>query len=334
MARTHTATSTLILSRSDVVDLLSLRDCIEAAERAFRLHAEGRTFGPGVLGIRAADGSFHIKAAGLTGERSYFAAKTNANFPGNPSRVGLPTIQGAVLLADASTGEPLAVMDSASVTALRTGAATAVAAKLLARRDARTATIVGCNAQGEVQLAAIAAVLPLQHAWVLDTEHARAERLAAHASASLWCARRGHERPPSGASPERRVRHLHVGASRVPDRAGCRAGNLHCRGRRGQPGEAGAGAGARRLRQLTPREFVDGLALGQLTPGPVLMLAAYVIGVMAVALARMAPYAAPDWPAAAALIVTAIVLVLWRLAPLKVMAGGSVFGASSGPSHG
>jgi chromate transporter len=133
-----------------------------------------------------------------------------------------------------------------------------------------------------------------------------------------------------------------------------------------------------RLHWLTPREFVDGLALGQLTPGPVLMLAAYVgykvlgvsgalvaatasflpsfafmlgllpvferirdlrwaravmqglipgvIGVMAVALVRMMPDAAPDPPAVAALMVTAAVLILWRLAPLKVMAAGSVFG--------
>jgi ornithine cyclodeaminase/alanine dehydrogenase-like protein (mu-crystallin family) len=71
------------------------------------------------------------------------------------------------------------------VTALRTGAATAVAAKFLARRDARTATIVGCGVQGELQLAAIAAVLPLERAWVLDTDYARAEGMAARASASL-----------------------------------------------------------------------------------------------------------------------------------------------------
>jgi alanine dehydrogenase len=185
VARAATARSTLILSRSDVLELLSLRDCIEAVEEAFRLHAEGRTFGPGVLGIRATHGSFHIKAAGLMGERGYFAAKTNANFPNNPGQFGLPTIQGAVLVADAGTGEPLAVMDSASVTALRTGAATAVAAKFLARRDARTATIVGAGAQGEIQLAAIAAILPLRHVWVLDTDHARAERLAGYAASNL-----------------------------------------------------------------------------------------------------------------------------------------------------
>jgi alanine dehydrogenase len=174
-----------ILSRVDVSELLTLADCIAAVEHAFRLHAEGRTLGPGILGIPAPGGGFHIKAAGLAGERSYFAAKTNANFPDNAQRFGLPTIQGTIVLADAQTGTPLAIMDSASVTALRTGAATAVATKFLARPDARIATIVGCGVQGEIQLAAIAAVLALQRAWVLDTDQARAEALAARAAAHL-----------------------------------------------------------------------------------------------------------------------------------------------------
>lgn len=175
----------LVLSRRDVLDLLTLPDCIGAVERAFRLHAEGRTLGPGVLGVPAVDGGFHIKAAGLIGDRSYFAAKTNANFPQNPRRFGLPTIQGTIVLADASTGVPLAIIESGSVTALRTAAATAVAASFLARRDARTATIVGCGVQGELQLAAIAAVLPLQRAWALDADHERAESMAVRAAASL-----------------------------------------------------------------------------------------------------------------------------------------------------
>ena len=174
---------TLVLSRTDVLELLSLPDCIDAVERAFRLHAEGRTLGPGVLSVHASGGGFHIKAAGLVGERSYFAAKTNGNFSDNPRRWGLPTIQGTIVLADAVNGTPLALMDSGSVTALRTGAATAVAAKFLARPDAHTATIVGCGVQGEVQLAAIAAVLPLRRIMLVDIDHARAEDLAARASA-------------------------------------------------------------------------------------------------------------------------------------------------------
>ncbi len=175
----------LALSRRDVLDLLPLPDCIDAVERAFRLHAEGRTLPPGVLAVHAGDGSFHIKAAGLVGARAYFAAKTNGNFPDNPRRFGRPTIRGTVVLADAANGEPLALMDSASVTVLRTGAATAVAAKFLARPDARTATLVGCGAQGESQLAAVAAVLPLDRAWVLDADHGRAEALADRAGARL-----------------------------------------------------------------------------------------------------------------------------------------------------
>lgn len=50
----------LVLSRRDVLDLLTLRDCIDAVEAAFRLHGEGRSLGPGVLGVPAGDGGFHI----------------------------------------------------------------------------------------------------------------------------------------------------------------------------------------------------------------------------------------------------------------------------------
>ena len=178
----------LALSRSDVLDLLTLPDCVEAVQEAFRLHAAGRTLGPGVLGVPSADGGFHIKAAGLAGERRYFAAKINGNFPENPRRTGLPAIQGTVVLADADNGQPLAVMESGSVTALRTGAATAVAARFLARPDSRTATVAGCGVQGELQLAAIAAVLPLTSVRLFDTDYARAESLAQRAAAMLGIA--------------------------------------------------------------------------------------------------------------------------------------------------
>jgi alanine dehydrogenase len=175
----------LALSRADVLELLTLRECIDVVEQAFRLHAQGHTLGPGVLSLPTTGGGFHIKAAGLVGERPYFAAKTNGNFPDNPRRCGLPTIQGLVVLADAENGSPLAVIESGSVTALRTAGATGVAARYLARPDSRTATIVGCGIQGELQLAAVAAVLPLERAWLVDTDHARAEDMAARATARL-----------------------------------------------------------------------------------------------------------------------------------------------------
>jgi ornithine cyclodeaminase/alanine dehydrogenase-like protein (mu-crystallin family) len=177
--------ATLVLTRSDVAELLTLGDCIAAVERAFRAHVDGRTLGPGVLGVHAHDGGFHIKAAGLLEERSYFAAKTNANFPENPGRFGLPVIQGTVVLSDASNGALLAVLESGSITALRTGAATGVAAKRLARPDARSATIVGCGVQGRTQLEALVAVLPLERVRLVDVDAGRARALAQHAEEVL-----------------------------------------------------------------------------------------------------------------------------------------------------
>ena len=176
---------TLLLNRSDVADLLPIEACIEAVEGAFKLHGEGRADPPGILGMRAKEGSFHVKAGFLDLGRRYFAAKTNANFPGNPARFGLPTIQGVVLLADADQGTPLALMDSGEITSLRTGAATAVAARHLSRADAKVVTICGCGLQGRAQLRALAAVRPLTRAYAVDRDHARAVAFAREMSSAL-----------------------------------------------------------------------------------------------------------------------------------------------------
>ena len=117
--------------------------------------------------------------------RSYFAAKTNANFPGTRDRFGLPTIQGIVLLFDAESGVPLAAIDSIEITILRTGAATAVAARRLARPDSRAITVAGCGEQGRVQLAALMGVLPIETVLVFDADPDRARRFAEERSREL-----------------------------------------------------------------------------------------------------------------------------------------------------
>src|SRR5260370_20153626 len=96
------AVDTLLLTRSDVADLLDLDACIAAVEAAFRAH--GATRPPtGVLGMPVPGGGFHIKAGVLeAGGRPYFAAKTNAYFPDNPTHHRLPTIPGAIVLAHAA----------------------------------------------------------------------------------------------------------------------------------------------------------------------------------------------------------------------------------------
>ncbi len=179
---------TLVLTRRDVSALLTLDECISAVENAFRLHAEGKTLPPGVLGVHAKDGGFHIKAAGLLGERSYFAVKSNGNFMHNRARHNLPTIQGVVILCDAERGTPLAVMDSMEITTLRTGAATAVAAKHLARTDAKRVGICGCGNQGRVQLRALARVRRVEEVRAFDVDELQAQHFAEEMSRELGIA--------------------------------------------------------------------------------------------------------------------------------------------------
>ena len=175
----------IFLDSAEVRGLLSMSACIAAVERAFRLHGEGKAPAPGVLGIHAEHGTFHIKAGVLDLERPYFAAKTNANFPGNVERHGLPTIQGVIALFDAARGTPLAILDSREITSLRTGAATAVAAKYLARDDASIAMICGCGVQGRTQLAAVASVRALTRAYAVDRHRENAQRFAREMSNEL-----------------------------------------------------------------------------------------------------------------------------------------------------
>jgi alanine dehydrogenase len=156
------------LAKADVERLLTPQTCIAAVEDAFRQHALGAVPAPGILGMHAGKGGFHVKA-GFLG--SYFAAKVNANFPGNTD---LPTIQGAVILFDATNGRPLAVMDSGSITALRTAAASAVAAKYLARKDCDTLLICGCGGQAASQLQALKCVTTPKRVLAYDRDRARA----------------------------------------------------------------------------------------------------------------------------------------------------------------
>ena len=175
----------LLLTSREVQTLLTLDECIQAVEHAFRCQGEGKTATPGVLSMHAHDGAFHVKAGFLDLGRQYFAAKVNGNFPQNGNRFGLPTIQGIVVLCDSENGTPLAVMDSREITSLRTGAATAVAARYLARSNSSTATICGCGNQGRVQLRAIARVCRLRTAFAYDSSTEHAARFARDMTSEL-----------------------------------------------------------------------------------------------------------------------------------------------------
>ena len=186
---TRGAATAIILARGDVRRLLDMPGCIDAVETAFRRHAHALSIPPGVLGAHVEGGGFHVKTAGMLAlgddEPPVFAAKINANFPGNPDRHGLPTIQGVLVLFDAHDGRPIALIDSAEITSIRTAAATAVAAKYLARDVPSTVTVCGCGEQSRHQLRALACVRTLRRVLAFDLDAGKAERLAALAHADL-----------------------------------------------------------------------------------------------------------------------------------------------------
>jgi len=168
----------IILSQQDLRASMRFGDYVEAVAEGFRLLAEGRCTSPVPTQIDVAHGAFHVKPGSLPRGPGYVAVKINGNFPDNRARHNLPTIQGAVLLADASNGRPLALLDSLEITLQRTAAATAVAARHLARPDARTATICGCGAQAPLQLAALRHGLDLRRVFVWDIDLAAARDFA------------------------------------------------------------------------------------------------------------------------------------------------------------
>lgn len=170
-----------VLSRLEIEALLDMQSCIDAVEQAFRARGEGGRASSGTIGLELEDGSLHAKLGTLTLSRPYAVAKVNANFPGNPVRYDLPTIQGVLLLFDASNGKPLASMDSGLITAMRTAATTAVAAKYLALRRASSIAFIGCGIQARAHLEALRLVRGIERLTVFDLNRTAADRFAADA---------------------------------------------------------------------------------------------------------------------------------------------------------
>jgi alanine dehydrogenase len=163
--------------------LLPMRDCIAALDAALAASVRDpvQSF---VGGAKARDGKFHLKAALSGGDRPLFAAKINANYPRNPEH-GRPTIQGVLVLFDATTGEPLATMDSGAITAIRTAAATAVAARHLTPEDASSLGIVGCGVQAFHHVEAFHVVRRIGRVTLFDSDMGRADALRRRVSMEL-----------------------------------------------------------------------------------------------------------------------------------------------------
>ena len=167
-----------VLSAEDVAKLLPMRDCIQVMRDALASLARGKALVPLRMVMRMPDASGflgvmpgQIDADG--GREGALGMKAVSVFPGNARR-GIDTHQGAVLLFEADTGRLSALMDGATITAIRTAAVSGVATDLLARKDAAELAILGAGVQARTHLEAIAAVRPIRRVrvWSRNPEHA------------------------------------------------------------------------------------------------------------------------------------------------------------------
>lgn len=163
---------------------LSMREIISALETMFLEKAEGRVEMPPKIGVHTMPDAFiHAMPAAISAQKSA-GIKWVGGYPGN-TKLGLPYITGVLILNDYDTGIPLALMDCTWITAQRTGAATALSAKYLARPDSATVGILGCGVQGRSNLEALQLLFPVKNVFAYDTHPDRARTYAQEMQSSL-----------------------------------------------------------------------------------------------------------------------------------------------------
>jgi len=141
-------------------DAVPMADLLDAIDAAFRDVAAGRDRSPMRIRLEMGHGDLLLMPGLRAGGRGA-AVKLVTVMPGNADR-GLPTVQAVVVWFDAGSGEPLAILDGTTVTAMRTGAASGVATRLLARIDASVLALFGCGAQAAWQVRAVMAARPIR----------------------------------------------------------------------------------------------------------------------------------------------------------------------------
>jgi len=161
----------LILSKTQIVSLLTMRECIEAVEGAFRELAVGSAIMPTrvSLSMEANEGWLGLMPAFLSKAKS-LTTKIVTVYPRNASQHGLPNVLALIVLNDPETGRVEAIMDGSYITAMRTGAVGGVATKYLARKSATSLGIFGCGVQARTQLEAVREVREIKSVMVYDSD--------------------------------------------------------------------------------------------------------------------------------------------------------------------
>lgn len=175
----------LILSGNEVRRALSMRDAIQAVRSAMARLSAGECIVPerAHMDVQEHSGVALVMPSCVPADER-MSVKVITLYDRNPER-GMPRIQAVVLLFDAATGAPLAMMDGGVLTAIRTGAGSGVATDLLARLDSRRVAVFGAGQQARTQLEAVCCVRSIASAAVYDPDEAAARRFANEMTESL-----------------------------------------------------------------------------------------------------------------------------------------------------
>lgn len=157
-----------IISKKEVENSLTMRGAIEIVREAFIELSTGTAIIPPRihLSVEKRNSTTLVMPAFLGGTDA-LACKIVSVFPNN-SALHLPIIHGLVVLIEAESGKPLALIEGASLTALRTGAASGLATNLLAQKDAKTLAIIGAGTQSKAQIEAVCLVREIEKIWIYD----------------------------------------------------------------------------------------------------------------------------------------------------------------------
>lgn len=171
------------LSGDRIRSAVPMPDLLDAIEAAYRDVAGRRDPSPLRSHVKLGDGSLLLMPGVRTGGEGA-SVKLVTVMPGNAER-GLPTIHALVVWFDAVTGRPLALLDGAAVTAMRTGAASGVGTRLLARPDAETLTVIGAGVQAEWQIRAVLAARAIRRVLVVGRDVVRRDAFASRMADAL-----------------------------------------------------------------------------------------------------------------------------------------------------
>ena len=166
-----------ILSGHDIAELLPMDACIELMARTMAAVSEGRARFPPRAAAPAAPGGLLAWMPGSLDDPACFGVKLLSLFPGNPA-AGISSHLGLVVLFEAEHGRPVALLDAAEITAIRTAAVSGLATRLLARPDAGDLAILGAGEQAASHLAAMRAVRPVRRVRVWSRTEASARAFA------------------------------------------------------------------------------------------------------------------------------------------------------------